>query len=189
MDVIDKILEVARSYQGQQEVRGNKGFKVKWFQKLMERMGWKKGQPWCAYLVEAVWKEAYGKFSADMTSELDKLFSASAVQTFKNFNDSNRWHTSEIPVAGALAVWRYYKNGKPTWRGHIGVVEEMLSDNKIKTIDGNTNDGKSREGYIVAPVERVVDFEPKDSGLVMMGFIHPRLLFEKRQTTDYKKIA
>ena len=43
----------------------------------------------------------------------------------------------------------------------------------MTTIDGNTNDKGGREGYIVAPIKRNIDFTIKN-GLVLKGFIHPK---------------
>lgn len=192
MVILDKIVKAARSFQGEQEIRGNKGFKSKWFQNLMMQMGWKKYQAWCAYLAEAVWKEAYATYSADIVKELDKLFSASAVQTYKNFKKSSKWYISEIPVKGALAIWQTYKNGKPHWTGHIGVVEKIYSKPFITTIDGNTNYGKSREGFVVAPVQRKMNFK-QNNGLRLLGFVYPNQIIGKenklKSIREYEKVA
>ena len=187
MAVIEAILNIAKSYEGQEEIRGNKGFKESWFQNLMIRMGWKKHQAWCAYAAEAVWKEAYGIFFNNyMIEELDELFSASAVQTWKNFKKSPRWKTSKIPVNGSLVVWQKYKNGRPHWSGHIGILD-TASNSKMKTWDGNTNYGKSREGYVFTSVEREINFYKKN-GLRLLGFVHPREIYEEINYKSYKKI-
>ena len=55
----DKIVEIAMNYLGQEEVSGNMGFEDDEFEKKMKAVGWEKGQAWCAYFAELVWKEAY----------------------------------------------------------------------------------------------------------------------------------
>ena len=43
----------------------------------------------------------------------------------------------------------------------------------IGTVEGNTNSSGGREGIEVAQKKRKINFEPKERGLVMLGFIHP----------------
>lgn len=49
--------------------------------------------------------------------------------------------------------------------GHTGIVVEVIGDS-IRTIEGNTNDEASREGYIVAEKTRKISSINK-------GFIRP----------------
>jgi hypothetical protein len=155
---------------GQEEIRGNLGFKEERFQELMEAMGWEKGQAWCAYFGELVWKLAYSRQNGLFVSRLDKLFSASAVTTFKNFKKAG-WpvHTGKNPKPGSLVVWQTYKNGKKYWTGHVGIYVEK----PFRTIEGNTNNDGSREGYKVAEKTRTFNYGSK-SGLVLLGFIEPK---------------
>ena len=44
------------------------------------------------------------------------------------------------------------------------------------TVEGNTNDDGSREGYMVAEKQRKIDFDVKQNGLVLMGFVHPKII-------------
>jgi len=170
-----EIVDTALSYIGQEEIRGNKGFKVSEFQQKLENSGWKYGQAWCSYFAEAVWKEAYQQWDALMFTRLDKLFSASAVQTYKNFYKAKDFVTSRKFVPGCLVVWQMYKDSKPHWTGHIAIgVDHYRKIGKIETIDGNTNNDGGREGYIVASKVRDLTFRTKVNGLVLIGFIHPK---------------
>ena len=70
-----------------------------------------------------------------------------------------------IKTAGVLRQWnevnskmKFTKNPKPgdifimdygKGQGHTGFVVEVLSNGNLKTIEGNTNDEGSREGYEV----------------------------------------
>jgi hypothetical protein len=163
------IHEIASGYLGQREVGQNDSFENDVFQRYMTRVGWERGQAWCSYFAELCWKQAY-KNSDEYFDLLDELFSASAVQTFRNFKNYN-WDVGGIPSRGALAVWQHYRKGKKTWRGHIAIVEGFENDT-ITTIDGNSNSDGSSMGYEVARVKRVINIEP-ENGLGFLGFIYP----------------
>lgn len=159
-----KLSEVARQYLGQTEKPSNSGFNDLEFEMKMAAVGWQKSHAWCAYFAELVAKETY----PEKHQQLDKLFSASAVQTFKNFKDEG-YTISSTPVKDSVVVWQNYKDGKAQWSGHVGIVSNVLSDTSFQSIEGNTSDSKSREGYIVA--EHTRSTASKKTGLNVLGFI------------------
>ncbi len=155
-----KIVDTAKQYLGFTEKPKNSGFSDTEFQKKMESVGWKKGEAWCAYFCELVCKEAMPEISA----VLDGLFSASATETWKNFDIAKM--TTQIPAVGMLAVFRF-GNG---WQGHIGVINNVYPNGKFTCIEGNTNNGNGRDGYAVCERPRKKDvFTAK--GLNLIGFI------------------
>jgi CHAP domain len=160
---MSKIVEVAKSYLGQEEISGNKGFKDKDFEKRMKDVGFGIGQAWCSYFAELVWKEA---------GEDVKPFSGSAFKTYLNYEKAGRKGSSK-PEVGALVVWRSFVNGQPQWTGHIGVVVEVGKDS-FKAIEGNTNDNGSREGIKVALKTRQYNWSA-EKGLRLIGFINPTI--------------
>ncbi len=165
-----RIVEGASHWLGQEEILGNEGFKDADFEQRMIDVGWKRKQAWCAYFCEVVWKLAFIQVE-EVVQELDKLFSASAVQTWRNFQKSP-FVVNQIPKPGALAIWQKYKQGTPHWSGHMAItVTENMQ--RLITIDGNTNDAGGREGYIVAKRSRFLNFD-NDQGLRLLGFVHPR---------------
>lgn len=176
MKIDDLIVEKAIQYIGKRELKGNSGFKDGEFQQLMESVGWQKGQAWCSYFAELIWKQAYVEYKPELLSELNILFSSGAIATFYNFKKSGEYGISKIPKPGALIVWQTYKeiDGKlkPHWTGHIGIVESMYKD-VVKTIEGNTNQSGGREGIEVTQKFRDLDFIIK-KGLVLKGFIYPK---------------
>ena len=157
--------EVAVKYLGQTEKPGNSGFNDAEFESKMKAVGFDKGHAWCSYFTELVFKEAY----PDRVKEFDKLFSASAVQTYKNFFNA-AYLTGELPRVNNLVIWQMYKDGKPQWQGHAGIVVSVKNGWIFESIEGNTNDGAGREGYIVAKHERKV-FQEVKNGLKVLGFI------------------
>ena len=171
----DEVVGVAIKYLGKKEILGNKGFEDEAYQAILEACGWQYLDAWCSFATEGIWKEAYQQWDATLFSRLNKLFNASAVTTFRNFQKTRDFITSTKPVKGALAVWQKYKNGVATWQGHIAIVESFnMQKAELNTIDGNTNDKGGREGYIVARVKREMDFRTKQNGLVLLGFVHPK---------------
>lgn len=170
-----EIISTALKYLGEEEILGNLGFKDSEFEVKMKSCGWKEKDAWCAYFAELIWKEAYQHWDATLFTRLDKLFTGSAVNTFKNFQKTKDFIATTKPVVGSLAVWQKYTDGKAHWTGHIGIVESFdIKNRELTTIDGNTNDKGSREGYIVARQLRPLDFTLKQNGLNLLGFIHPK---------------
>ena len=174
MTINELILYNARKFLGQQEIKGNQGFKDKDFQEKISECGWLKGQAWCAYFAELAWKEAYRVHDKEKVKILNKLFSAGAVKTYNNFRKSD-FIVDKIPEEGSVVIWQNYRDGKPHWTGHAGIVYKIYSDDsaRFETIEGNSNSRGGREGIEVAKQLRELNFEPKERGLVLKGFIHP----------------
>ncbi len=166
---MNKAVEIALKYIGQTEKPGNSGFTQVDFEKRMQKVGFQKGQAWCAYFSELVFKEAY----PEKAKELDKLFSASAVQTYKNFTHKENglgYSENQLPEVGNLVIWQNQKAGEPQWTGHAGIVVSVIDSETFESVEGNTNDGGGREGYIVAKRTRKVLKDVKN-GLEILGFI------------------
>ena len=169
----DVIVNNALSFVGETEISGNMGFNNAKFQEMMEAVGWKKKQAWCAYFVELVWKLSYATRSSATVRELDSLFSASAVQTYKNFVPTT-WETSNVPQKGGLVVWQSYKDDEPRWSGHIGIISEVITPTQILSIEGNTNSSGGREGIEVATKERSLTDSGTGKRLVYLGSVYPK---------------
>lgn len=157
--------QIALKYLGQTEKPGNMGFNDSDFEKRMSDVGFQKGHAWCAYFSELVYKEAF----PDNFKELDKLFSGSTIQTFRNFRDA-AYPIGNVPVVNHLVIWQSMKEGKPQPTGHAGIVVSVKSTWEFESIEGNTAGGGSREGWIVARHERKV-LASVANGLKVLGFI------------------
>ena len=164
------IKSYAFEYLGQEENKGNMGFKDPEFDAKMDSIGMVDGYAWCCLFTELCWVEAYKEFNPKILPLLAKEFSAGTVRTFRHFK-SLGW-TSDEPEEGDIVIWQSYKNGTAQSTGHAAIVMEVVGDH-IKTIEGNTNDKGGREGYIVASKNRKIDFK-NDNGLRMLGFIKPK---------------
>lgn len=166
-----KILEVARGYIGEHEIAGNKGFVNPNFEEQMRMVKWVPPFAWCSFFVMLVWRMAYAQLNSIIEADLRILISPSATQTYNNFTKSKEYkqYVSKIPKPGALMVFQY----GDTWRGHIGVVEKLLTDDWVIDVEGNTNSKGGREGLEVARIKREVDFTFKKKGLHLIGFVHP----------------
>src|SRR3972149_10261273 len=146
MDIVD----IAVSFVGMKEISGNLGFRDERFQALMEECGWEKGQAWCSYFCELVWKLTYKDEQPLVFKMIDKLFSAGAVNTYNNFKESGWFVVDKKPEPGAVVIWQTWKKGRPHWTGHAGIVERIKNEKEIETIEGNTNSEGGREGIEVA---------------------------------------
>ena len=159
------IKEIAKSYIGQREISGNKGFVDKDFDKKMRGAGFYTGAPWCGFFAMLVWKEA----KQDL-----KLLSASSKTLIEKATKAGNWHSK--PIEGAVVVWATFKNGKRQSTGHIGIVTDVDSNGiNYSTVEGNTTDKGGREGIMVSVRNRHLtpDKWTVDNGLRLMGFVYP----------------
>ena len=129
-------LKMAQSQNGTQEVpRGsNTGVAV---EKYLKSVGLGKGYSWCMAFVYWCVSEAAKKIEA-----ANPLVRTAGV--LNQWNKINAVHKKTTPKAGDIFIMDYGKG-----LGHTGIVVEVSPNGKLKTIEGNTNDEGSREGYEV----------------------------------------
>ncbi len=168
------IVSFAVEYIGQEEIKGNMGFKDEQFNKYMKDTGFKKGHAWCAYFAELCYIQGYQDFDTSKLMDVAKYFSAGAVRTYRNFSKAEGWTVDKKPEAGCVVIWQKWVKGKPHPKGygHAAIVVEVFDDHII-TVEGNTNKAGGREGIGVFEKKRKFNFE-STSGLRMLGFIHPK---------------
>lgn len=156
-----KVNEVAISYLSQREVPNNMGFKDNAFEKKMIDVGFVKSYAWCALFMELCVKEGAPEFY----KANEKLFSASATTTYKNFEIAKK--VSAIPQVGCGVIWRHGSG----WQGHAGIVIKVNADGTFETVEGNTNSSGGREGIEVAKKVRKVKQPYQSNGLNLVGFL------------------
>lgn len=161
-----KAVLIAEKLIGQTEITGNVGFTSPGFERLMEKVGWKSGDAWCVYFVKLVW---YNSVPSWLKPKILAKVSGNTDQTWTNLSNDTNFTTPDVPAPGDIVIWKQYSNGIPQWEGHAGIVKS-LGFGKIKTIEGNTNNNGSSNGYIVAERERPLDFT-NNNGLRIVGFI------------------
>lgn len=169
MSRVERIIGIAQGYIGQKEIAGNKGFQDESFEKKMRQVGFYTGAPWCAFFVKLVYGEAYYDVKF-LHQAVAKYNSGSALGTLKAHEEAGVFPIGEEPKPGAIVIWR---EGKGT-NGHAGIVVSVDADNNtMTTIEGNTNDDGSREGYEVAEKHRVIKHDFQANGLNVEGYIYP----------------
>jgi hypothetical protein len=164
------VITTARKYVGMKELPNNGGFQDPVLQAVMTKAGHKKGESWCAYFTEAMFCEAF----PDKEPVYRKLFSGGAVATFANFAAAKYATSKNKPKPGDLVIWRRIKDGVlDPWRGHAGIVEKVINENRFVAIEGNGSAQGSANGDRVVIKERTLT--PIKTGLVVLGFvtIHP----------------
>lgn len=137
MEMKDIIISVAENFVGIQELPPNLGFTDKEFEEAMIEVGWRKRSPWCAWFAELVWEISYWiKYESDeIQALLVSLFSANSQQTYRNFEKSKQFITSQKPRLGAIAVY-----GWDEVRGHTIAAVTDYTSKEFHTIEGNQND-------------------------------------------------
>ena len=170
-EIRNKIIEIAYKYEGEQEIKGNHGFKNIDFQRKMEGVGFDDGNAWCDLFAELVWSEAYGRFDSTVINSIQKLFTKSAVGSYNKFKRSTKFKTGFKPEPGDLVFWQKYVLNKANWQGHAGIVTKA-AQLFFLSMEGNTNSNGGREGIEVAEKKREYDFY-KEDGLRLLGFVKP----------------
>lgn len=156
------VSEIALSYLGEKEVPGNMGFTDKVFEKKMYDVGFRKTYAWCSLFLELCVKEGNPNFY----KANEKLFSASATTTYKNFDIAGK--TSVTPKIGCGVIWRH-GNG---WQGHAGIVVGFDPvKGTMDTIEGNGNAEGGREGLEVVKKTRKLKTPFSANGLNLVGFL------------------
>jgi hypothetical protein len=142
-DPIEALLEEANKYLGEIEKPNlsNKSIRINYW---LQETGVPIGLPWCAAYVTGVGRQALGHawpviFSASVQRIVDWAISKDVLQ--------------DTPVKGDLFVI-YFSRLKRF--GHIGIVTDIGQAGSIKTIEGNTNPGGSRDGWGVFKRDRKV---------------------------------
>jgi len=166
MNKATEVVENAMSYVGQQEISGNAGFQDPKFEAEMTEEGWRKGWAWCCLFAKVVFKNVY----PEKSKELDKLFSPSCVQTFKNFRDAG-YPIHALPRVGCLGLYQMVKDGVPQATGHAVIVVELNSTWEYQSVEGNSNDEGGREGKEVAHQPNRKVLKNVWNGLKLLGFI------------------
>lgn len=130
----EKALEIAITQIGVQEIpkNSNAGPDV---EKYLKSIGLGKGYSWCMAFVYWCTNEASKKIGSNNT-----LLKTGGVLAMWNARPSLR---VTVPQPGDIMILDYGKG-----LGHTGFVEKVVGNN-IHTIEGNTNDEGSREGYEV----------------------------------------
>lgn len=136
MTLQNKALTIAQSQIGIQEVpkNSNAGPAV---ENYLKSVGLGKGYAWCMAFV--YWSVKMAAIELNVENPLAKT-----AGVLDMFNKMEELRVSE-PQAGDFFIMDFGKGA-----GHTGFVEKILSNGLLQTIEGNTNDEGSREGYEVA---------------------------------------
>lgn len=135
MNLKQKLIEEAKKYIGVTEQGDNAGKMVEEFQKAVD--GKAQHESWCCAFVMYCLSKV----------EQENGFSSILPKTehcLTLWNNSPKECKSEMPKVGHLVVWQFYKEGKPTSNGHIGIVTSV-DGMRIKTIEGNTGPSSAVE--------------------------------------------
>jgi hypothetical protein len=161
-----KLIEAARQFKGMKENPGNNFDPKSPLGIMLAKAGHKAGEAWCVYFVEGC---AYIAFP-NREAEIAKLFSANAVQCYRNLVSAG-FPVTSYPVPGAIGFMQRYKGGLPQSTGHAFLVDIVNPTGSCLTLEGNSNEHGAREtdeGHVAAN-NRKPGFEP--DGLNIIGFV------------------
>jgi hypothetical protein len=141
MTLQEKALEVAITQIGVQEAPGHKN-KGRDVEKYLASIGLGPGYAWCMAFMYWCFNEASEKMGRK-----NPLFRTGGV--LEQWRQRKATFRALTPQPGDIFIMDY---GKGT--GHTGIVEKVNEDGTVDTIEGNTNDEGSREGYEVCRRKR-----------------------------------
>jgi hypothetical protein len=170
VNVVDRVIRTAKEFVGVREEPGNRG-PVCDFANWYIIKDWHdypvggRGAPWCSTFLQLV-----GRLSLGDAWPFPREAMMSSVQLLTMWA-IKKGLTVEVPAPGDfLCVSR-----GEGW-GHIALVTEALSDNTVKTIEGNTNEGGSFDGVgvfvrtrQVRPTDRLVRWTDLLPGVGPLG--------------------
>lgn len=137
-----RALSVARSQMGFQEIPkgSNWGPHVR---KYLASVGINFAASWCMAFVYWCYQQACKEMNID-----NPLVKTGGV--LKQWNEIDKKYKANVPQVGCIFIMDYGGG-----LGHTGIVERIDGDT-LYTIEGNTNDEGSREGYEVCRRTRKV---------------------------------
>lgn len=103
----------------------------------LKSVGLGKGHPWCMALV--YWCAQQASVQTGVVNPLKKTGGVLA-----QWNGIDVKYKKAVPQKGDIFIMDLGKG-----QGHTGFVTKVLPSGKIETIEGNTNDNGSREGFKV----------------------------------------
>jgi len=134
----ESVLEGATADLDVRETGYNTGPRV---DQMLRNLGLSPGQPWCAAAVTTWIREA-----AERTGmEAPIAGSALAQEVGRQLQQAGRWFdvgelgdARETLRPGMVVVW--YRGPREEGKGHIGLVERVIDEQRFETIEGNSGD-------------------------------------------------
>lgn len=124
----------------------NRGPAVEWF---LEAAGIDTPEAWCAAFVNRIAEIACSK--KNIRSPLERVPLQGYVQSYVDYGKSRDWVVEEPGFGDLFAI---YHAGKRRY-AHIGIVADAFAPGgRFRTVEGNSNDEGSREGYEVCANQR-----------------------------------
>ncbi len=99
------------------------------------------GYAWCAAAV-SYWVQEYFRQNEIKSIKPPRI---AGVRFFEGWANKNGLPVSKFPRKNSIVVFAF---------SHIGIVKSVQEDGRIVCIEGNTNDGGSREGFKVCEKTR-----------------------------------
>jgi hypothetical protein len=139
------VLSYARDFIGIEEIGNNRGPAVEWFQRRGE-IG--PGEPWCAAFVNGVCE--VGCICHNVVSPFEAVSLQGYVQSYYQYASHHGWLIPFEDIFPGAVFLKWF--GPPKNRyAHMGFVDTpMPANEQFRTVEGNSNEDGSAEGYKVA---------------------------------------
>lgn len=160
------IVAYTRQWIGIKEIGTNDGWEDDVLTALMKQAGWLKDEAWCATFCRMVWLNVYA--GDPIEKEIKRVLSKSVMRTYQNAKESSLLKVQNLPVVGGIVLW-----GTGKGRGHAGIIESVVDEVKVRTIEGNTNRVGSNEGDTVMQKYRTLQPRAKHLKWNYLGTIVP----------------
>lgn len=164
-DLLDKFIEVAHGEVGIVEIpiNSNSGTKVNEYQKAGRSTD---GQPYCNSFICYCMQKACQLLKIE--ENLIPIPMQAVANVTYNFAKAHGKEIMSNPSIGDLIVWK----NPNSYSGHIGIVVDVLPNNRVQTIEANTSPdskGNQRDGGGVYYKTRKIGMISKM--LLLRGFV------------------
>ena len=154
---IAKLLEVAQAEIGVKDEGNNRGARVEEYKAVVG--GSDDELPWCMSLVQFIIKRTEEATGINLGENVKR------TEHCLTFWDAMSKYQTQEPEVGRIMIMRHGS----TPQGHTGIVEALMVNGQVRTIEGNTGASGGREGDGVYLKSRNL-ITPK-TGLHIIGFI------------------
>lgn len=160
-DLTLAIVKEARKHIGVKETAHNSG---PYIDDWLLRVRRKPGNPWCVAFAWCMLDDACASLGIVLRAYLPPV--AGGHLMIQMAKERKAW--TDVPGPGFIFAIDHGTSGGGARLSHVGIVVELDGD-RMRTIEGNTNEAGSREGNCVAAKSRLVSE-------ATLGFLDPGLL-------------
>jgi len=161
----------AEKWLGVREHGSNRGKEVEMFQREVD--GKANGEAWCMSFCQFCVAEVDRRLAAEYeVYTKSEIYRTEHCLTCWNKTGDHLKVRPGAKSIGMMIIWQYFKGGKGTANGHVGIIHDVLTNGDIITVEGNTKDRNMvvRDGDGVYLMRRQIQY---NGNFRVVGILRP----------------